>query len=124
MVAWTRAEFDTIAEAEEIQIRTSRVDGSLRKAVTIWVVAYDGALYVRSANGPDGKWYQGARSLHRATVSAAGVDRAVDLIEVDGLVEEIDRAYAVKYSAYATTFLLPLLTRGARNAALRLDPIA
>ena len=37
MTAWTNDELDKIAAAEELEIASLRRDGTLRKAVTIWV---------------------------------------------------------------------------------------
>ena len=39
---------------DEIDISTRRIDGSLRPFVPIWIVAVNGALYVRSYRGTGG----------------------------------------------------------------------
>src|SRR3954454_20372308 len=50
-----------LAEADEIEMRTPRSDGTATSR-PIWVVVVDGAAYVRSYAGELGAWYRRARA--------------------------------------------------------------
>src|SRR3954452_6873427 len=71
----TAARFDhhtlvRLAEADEIDMRTPRADGTASSR-PIWIVVVDGVPYVRSYAGERGAWYQHAPRDGRAEV---GVD--------------------------------------------------
>jgi hypothetical protein len=51
MKTWTHGELNQIGAAEELEIAPVGRDGTLRRAVTIWVVRFGDDLYVRSAYG-------------------------------------------------------------------------
>ncbi|MEJ2352995.1 MAG: DUF2255 family protein [Anaerolineales bacterium] len=48
MTVWASEEINKIGTAEELEIQSLRGDGTLRNAVTIWVVRAGDDLYVRS----------------------------------------------------------------------------
>lgn len=77
MTGWTPAELDRIGSAEELQVITSRRDGTHRQPVPVWVVLVSDELYVRSFRGPDGAWYRYASQHPAGRIQADGVDRAV-----------------------------------------------
>jgi hypothetical protein len=54
---WTTDELDRIGEADELRIAPRRQDGTLRRAVPIWIVRVGDGLYVRAWRGDDGRWY-------------------------------------------------------------------
>src|SRR5439155_1674412 len=56
--AWTADELDRIGHAEGLEIAPGRSDGSLRRAVPIWVVRVGEELYIRSWRGDSGSWYR------------------------------------------------------------------
>jgi hypothetical protein len=45
--SWGSDELERIAAAEELQLESTRSDGTLRRPVTIWVVRLGDDLYVR-----------------------------------------------------------------------------
>lgn len=49
---WTDGELRGIGETEELQLASTRPDGSLRPYGTMWAVRVGDQLYVRSAYGP------------------------------------------------------------------------
>ena len=51
MTTWTNDELSKFGAAEELQLASSRPDGTLRPYVTMWVVRAGDDLYVRSAYG-------------------------------------------------------------------------
>ena len=75
MSTWTSDELDRIGGAEELEIAILRRDGTLRNAVTIWVVRRGDELYVRSVNGCTSSWFRGAQVRHEAHIEAGGSAR-------------------------------------------------
>ena len=80
MAPWTSDELDTIGDAEELTLASARRDGTLRNAVTMWVVRHRDDLYVRSVNGRDSSWFRGAQTRHEARIRAGGIEKDVRLI--------------------------------------------
>lgn len=119
MTAWTSDELDRIAAADELEITP------LRSGPTpIWVVRDSDGLYIRSYRGGDGAWYRAARAGHQAHITAGGVDKDVTLTEETDPAanDRIDDAYRTKYSAYAETYVVPMLAPRARATTLKLLP--
>ena len=48
-----------LAAAKEIKIETRSAAGTEHRTI-IWVAEHDGAIYIRSVNGPDARWYREA----------------------------------------------------------------
>jgi hypothetical protein len=57
----TDADLELIDRAKEVDVETSRVGGPVHRA-TVWVVVDAGDVFVRSAYGPDSRWYREATS--------------------------------------------------------------
>lgn len=125
MDAWTSDELERIGKVEELEIESMRRDGSLRQAVTIWVVRVGDGLYVRAVNGPGKGWYRGTRSRLEGRIRAGGVVKEVTFAEeTDPAVhDQIDAAYHSKYRHYAQ-YVPPVVTAQARAATIRLLPRA
>ena len=104
MTTWMSDELKKIGTAEELKIASIRRDGTLRKPVIIWVVRVGDDLYVRSVKGRTSAWFQGVQTLHKGTIRAGGVDKAVTFVEeTDSDVnDQIDTAYTTKYRRYAS----------------------
>lgn len=123
MAAWTSDEFGKIAAADELQLASTRRDGTLRKPVTIWVVRLGDDLYVRSAYGRSSTWFRGVQDRHEGHIRAGGVDKDVAFVEADDDVNDaIDAAYRTKYRGYSATYVDPMVSPGARAATLKLVP--
>jgi hypothetical protein len=123
MTTWTSDELSRIGSAEELQIAALRPDGTLRRAVTIWVVPDGDDLYVRSVNGPTGAWYRGAQARHEGRVWAGGVEKDVTLVDADRDVDDrIDEAYRTKYGRYAQSTISRITSPEARSTTLKLIP--
>jgi len=119
---WTSEELEKIAAAEELQLASTRRDGTLRKPVTIWVVRHGDDLYVRSVNGRTSSWFRGAQVRHEGHIEAGGVDKDVLLVETDDMNDEIDAAYRSKYRRYAESIVGSVVSPEARTATLKLVP--
>jgi hypothetical protein len=101
--AWTEAELADIGGANELLIAPQRLDGTLQRARTVWVVRHGDALYVRSVNGPGGAWFRELQALHAGHISAGAVDADVAFEDADrGLDDEIDEEYRRKYGRSST----------------------
>jgi hypothetical protein len=120
--AWTDEELDQIAAAEELELASTRRDGTLRKPVTIWVVRHGDDLYVRSVNGRGSSWFRGAQVRHEGHIRAGGVDKDVVFVETDDVSDEVEAEYGTKYRRYAARFVDPIMTPEARAATLKLVP--
>ncbi len=122
MPAWSAHELTAIAAASELAITSRRDDGTLRKPVTIWVVAVGEDLYVRSVRGSQGSWYRGTREHNQGRVNADGVERDVDFVAADrSLDEEIDAAYREKYG-YPSSAVDHITSPEARETTIKLVP--
>ena len=122
--AWTSDELSKIGAAEELQMAPLRQDGSLRKAVTVWVVRQGDDLFVRSVNGRTAAWFRGVQVRHEAHIHAGGVDKDVLLVETNDRNDAIETAYRTKYRRYDADVVNSDLTPQARAATLKLVPRA
>jgi hypothetical protein len=120
--AWTDEELDQIAAAEELELASTRRDGTLRKPVTIWVVRHGDDLYVRAVNGRGSSWFRGAQVRHEGHIRAGGVDKDVVFVERDDVSDEVEAEYRTKYRRYAARFVDPIMSPEARAATLKLVP--
>lgn len=123
MSAWTSDELDSVGSADELRLASLRRDGTLRRAVTIWVVRVGDGLYVRSAYGRGSTWFRGVQDRHEGRISAGGVDKDVAFVEVDDVIDEIDAAYRAKYGGrYPASYVDPMVAPDAQAATLELQP--
>jgi hypothetical protein len=119
---WTTGELDRIGDTDELQIAARRKDGTLRRAVSIWVVRVGDELYVRSWRGGDGRWYRAAQASGEGHVSAGGVSKDVALLAAaDQVNDAVDAAFGEKYGRY-TGYVEPMVAPQARATTLRLVP--
>jgi len=112
-----------LEEADEIEMRTPRGDGSTSSR-PIWVVVVDGAPYVRSYQGERGAWYRRARAEGRAEVGVEGEDIAVRVVPATGddLDERISAAYHDKYGRRSPGPTEAMVTPPVVATTLRLEP--
>jgi hypothetical protein len=122
MPAWTNDELDKIGGAEELHLASVRRDGTLRNPVTMWVVRHGDDLYVRSVNGRGSSWFRGALARHEARIRADGVEKDVNLVEIDDVKDEVDAAYHTKYGRRYPTIVPSIVAPEARAATLKLVP--
>jgi hypothetical protein len=125
MTTWKKDELAKIGAAEEVQIAPLERDGTPRKPVTVWVVRQGDDLYVRSVNGPSGRWFRGTQERHEGRLRAGGVQQDVTFVDADhDIDDEVDAAYRAKYRRYAGSILNSVLTPEARSSTLKLVPRA
>jgi hypothetical protein len=124
MSRWTSDELEQVEDADELQLASTRNDGTLRKPVTIWVVRLGDDVYVRSVYGRTSHWFRGTEDSHEGHIRAGGVDKDVRFVEAgDDVNDEIDAAYRTKYQRYGASLVDPLFTPKARAATLELVPL-
>jgi hypothetical protein len=125
MTTWTSDELTKIGTAEELKIAPRRHDGTLRKAVTIWVVRVGDDLYVRSAYGRNSAWFRGTQVRHEGHIRAGGVEKEVSFVAetAPGINDQIDAAYRTKYSRYPQ-YVAPMVTAEVRATTIKLVPHA
>ena len=122
MAAWSSEELSKIGAADELRLASARHDGTLRNAVTIWVVRHGDDLYVRSVNGRGSSWFRGVEVGHEGRIRAGGVDKDVLFVETDDVNDEVDAEYRTKYSRYAASHTDAITSPEARAATLKLLP--
>jgi hypothetical protein len=120
--AWTSEELDAVGGADELRLASARPDGALRKPVTIWVVRVGDGLYVRSVFGRGSRWFRGVEDRHEGRVSAGGVQKDVEFVEVGEPKDAIDEAYRTKYGRYPADIVDPTVSPEAQSATLQLVP--
>jgi hypothetical protein len=84
-------------------------------------------LYIRSVRGATAGWFRGTQARSEGRIWADGVETDVSFVAADDstddkLGDEIDEAYRVKYRAYATTHVPPIIRPEARATTLKLVP--
>ena len=107
-----------------VRIVTTTRDGR-RIATPIWAVVVDGVGYVRSAYGPDSKWYRRARTNSGAGFQTPAGVRAVELEPIDGtdpLEARVDDALRSKYSREPAS-VAAMLTPLAHGTTMRVVPL-
>lgn len=125
---WTTPELAAIDRADEIEVSTTRADGTLRSSRIVWVVRHGESFYVRSVNGTDAAWYRGARTRHAGMLTVGRLRRDVTFVEAgdhagdhSGLDDAFDEAYHAKYGRW-TGPVTRITAEPARATTLRIDP--
>jgi hypothetical protein len=123
VTGWTSDELTKIDAADELEIASTRRDGTLRSPTTIWVVRLGDDLYVRSVNGRTAAWFRGSQVRHEGQIRTGGVEKDVTFAYVDeDIDDQIDDAYRDKYRRYSSSIVGSVLTPEARSATIKLVP--
>jgi hypothetical protein len=73
----------------------------MHRYVTMWVVRVGDDLYVRSASGPNNRWFRRAKASGAGRIRAGGLERDVTFAKPGaGVHAVIDAAYHAKYDQY------------------------
>ena len=126
MATWTNDELRAIGAAEELELASARRDGTLRNAVTIWVVRVGDDLYVRSWKGDDGAWFRATQARHAGHIGAGGVGKDVTFVpEADAAInKQIDAEYRRKYRSHGERYVDPMVAPTARATTIKLVPLS
>ncbi|MFK4730447.1 DUF2255 family protein [Agromyces mediolanus] len=128
MSGWTDEELERIGAAEELQLASTRADGSVRPLVIMWVARVGDGLYVRSAYGADAGWYRRAVASGHGRIVADGIERdarfAVVPAEPAAEVQEpLDAEYHRKYDRFGPAIVGTVVGPHRYDVTLRLDPL-
>ena len=122
MTTWTSNELNKIGTAEELEIASLRLDGTLRAPVTIWVVRHGDDIYVRSVNGRTAAWFCGTQ-VREGHIEAGSVAKDVSFVDADPEInDQIDAAYRTKYRRYAASIISSIVSPEARSTTIKLVP--
>jgi hypothetical protein len=122
-VTFAESDLAALAAAKEIKIETRSAAGAEHRTI-IWVAEHDGAIYIRSVNGPEARWYR------EATASGAGplavhvdgrrvpvrVEHATDPASIEACSESLRAKYRRSYS------LQSMLVDTVLDTTLRVEP--
>jgi hypothetical protein len=125
MTEWTNEELNRIGAAEELELASSRPDGTLRPYVTMWVVRAGHNLYVRSAYGPNNPWYRRAKASGRGRIRAGGLEDDVAFAEAGEAADvhaAIDAAYHAKYDRYGQRIVSTVVGPQVQAVTIKLVP--
>jgi hypothetical protein len=121
---WSPDDLVRIGGATELQVASTRPDGTLRPYVTIWGVRGGDDVYIRSAYGPENGWFRRAQESGRGRIRAGGIERDVAFVTSDlDAHEAIDAAYHAKYDRYGAVTVGSVTGTQVRAVTLRLDPV-
>ena len=120
---WTVDDLSVLQVTRELHVAVRRDDGSARRPVPVWVVCFDGDVYVRSWHRRDTGWFGAGLRSRRARVRVPGLEVDVEVEDVGDASPDVtagvDAAYRSKYGAGAGSMVTPAaaettlrLTRG------------
>ncbi len=123
MTAWAADDLARIDGRDEIDVASTRTDGSLRPFVTVWFARIGDDLYVRSAHGPENTWFRRALASGEGRIRGRGIERDVDF-EVPGPASTTrsDASYHAKYDRYGLGMVRTVVSPDATRSTLRLVP--
>jgi hypothetical protein len=123
---WTPEQLQRIDGSDELEIASTRADGTLRPFVPIWVVRVDDQVYVRTWHRRTTGWFGRVLDTGRARVRVPGLDADVVVEDVGagpgGLRSQVDAAYRAKYGRYGDGTVGQMVADEAVAATLRLAP--
>ena len=125
-LAWSLDELERIGTAEELHVATKRADGTLGRAVPIWVVRVGGQVFVRTWYRRDSGWFGRVVGSRRARIRVPGLEADIAIEDVGNdqpeLRASVDAAYRAKYGRYGKTTVERMVTDDAAATTLRLVP--
>ena len=125
MNSWNPDDLAAIDAVDEIGLASRRQDGTLRPFVTMWMVAVDGELYVRSAYGADNPWYRRALASGEGRIRAGGIEADVAFETAEpGSAAAIDARYQEKYDHYGPKIVGTVVGEHRHDVTIRLVSIA
>jgi hypothetical protein len=113
-----------IDEAREVRIETRRDEDAPAHRTTIWVVTVDGAVFVRSVRGGEGRWYREVSSNPAAALHVGGDRIPVRAVPVtdDATIEAVSEAYREKYGRTSPGSTRAMVQPETLPTTLRLEP--
>jgi hypothetical protein len=123
MAGWASDDLVRVADSDEVKLASRRADDSLRKAITIWAVRVEDAVYVRSAYGPENPWYVRAKASGAGQLTVGGTRYDVTFLVPDPSVDEaVTAAFHAKYARYPARIVATVVSDAAARCTLRIEP--
>ncbi|HEY0247939.1 MAG TPA: DUF2255 family protein [Gryllotalpicola sp.] len=123
MSEWTPDELTEISQTEEVEVTPAAADGAATQSVIMWAVTVGDEVFVRSARGVAGRWYQRASKTGRGGFTAGGVSREVGFVGVtDAENQAVTDAYNTKYASQPAQFRTPMVEGPSLEATLKVVP--
>jgi hypothetical protein len=123
-VPWTPEQLRRIDAARELEISTTRTDGTLRPWLPIWVVCVGEQVYVRTWYRRTTGWFGHAIATRQARVRVPGLEADVIVADVgerdSDLRSAVDEAYAAKYAPHGGGSVGQMTSDSAASTTLRL----
>jgi hypothetical protein len=111
-----------IDEAREVRIETRRDEDAPAHRTTIWVVTVDGAVFVRSVRGGEGRWYREVSSNPALHVGGDRIPvRAVPVTD-EAKIGAVSEAYREKYGRTSPGSTRAMVQPETLPTTLRLEP--
>ena len=120
MAGFDKEALEWLRTNKEVTIRTAKHPDT---AVIIWVVvAADDAVYVRSVNGVQGRWYRDLAADGRATLQVRDQSIPVQAIPAtdDGSVARASEAFLARYQR--SSYVGSMVRAEVLSTTLRLEP--
>jgi len=113
-----------VVESDEVDIETRRDAKSPAHRTTIWIVATEDGVYIRSFKGKRGRWYQEALANPLVTVHVGRrhVPARAEPETGSRVTREVNAAYRQKYGERWPDETAPMLGRSVVATTLRLKP--
>jgi hypothetical protein len=110
-----------LAESEEIEIETRREPNSPLRRTTIWIVATEKGVYIRSGSRK-GRWYQEALANRNVTIRVGRrkVAARVQSARNASVIRKVNAAYREKYGRDWPDSAKAVVRRSRLNTTLRL----
>lgn len=121
-MTFTTDTLESIDAAHEVHIETHAEDGRAYRTV-IWIMVEDGAVYVRSVRGDDGRWYQRAiaNPAVKIVVGSVEIDAVARAATDEQSVRSASEGLRRKYSPGPS--LDSMLAAAVLPTTLRLEPL-
>jgi hypothetical protein len=126
MAAFARETLTAWAEADEVDIETSRGGDAPRHRVTIWIVVDSDEVFVRSVRGPTGRWYREISANPNGAIHLAGTRTAVHAVPAadEATVARVSELLKAKYGAQSPGPTARMVADETLPTTLRLEPNA
>jgi hypothetical protein len=120
-MSFARDELDALEAAEEVEIETQAPEGPVHRT-TIWAVADDGDVFIRSYRGPTARWYREALANPAVAIHVDGRRLPTTAIAATDP-DSIERATEALRAKYAGDPGLPgMVAPENLETTLRLEP--
>lgn len=113
-----------VEREDEVDIEARAGEGERGKPVTIWVVAAEGDVYVRSVRAGRGRWYQALVKQPLGVLHIGNRQVPFRALHVNDpkAIERVSDAYRKKYEKRWPRETAPMVRGESLNTTLRLEP--